>query len=217
VASVRGTAIAPWGLLLVPSLILSAMVVSPQLIVGGRIPFNNALLVSGLLTGITSGVAAMRVAPHARYGRVMIADLGLAAAGVGTTHSEGRTGAFLIILTHLCIGTLLLHPIQAGLRGQRRIAWLELSGVPPAPAFWGRFLVLVGCTATAPSATIAGIVAVTLLFLVAMERGIRTTDDEGLPGPRVPWRQGVVGWGVATAGLTIGLAPGAAARAVFGI
>jgi len=216
---VRGADFAPWGLLFAPAMLVSAMDLAPQLVPGGEIPFNNTLLVFGLVTMIVSGVAAARARDDARYARLLIADLAFAAAGVGTTHPQGRTGAFIIVLTHLCIGPLLLNSSRAGLHAQRSLAWLSVSGVPPTPAFWGRYLVLIGCTATAPAAMAAGLTGGTVLFLVALEGTVRAhRHADARAGEPTPTRlQRGAAWAVAGVAIVIGLAPAVAAHGVFGI
>ncbi|MFN2452519.1 MAG: hypothetical protein ABR541_09220 [Candidatus Dormibacteria bacterium] len=215
-ASLRGIDLVPWVLLLAPALVVTSGVLSAGLVVGGQIPFNNVLLVLGLVSATYGAFRALRCDPGARYARVVIADLALAAAGTGTYHAIGRSGSLVIVLSHLLTAPLLLHPARPGLGRQRRVAWLALTGVPPTPAFWGRFLVLLGAFAASPLAGAAALLAVALLFFASVGA---LTAPEGAPGATglaagraTRW----LGWAVALLAIALGLAPQAAARAVFG-
>src|SRR5207302_1641888 len=156
---VRGADVAPWALLVAPTVLLGALALLPALPAGARNPFANVLLVMGLLSAVWGGLMALRTPEPARYGRVLLADLALAAAGLGSTHGPGRLGCFVLVLTHLGAAPLLLQSARSALDRQRRLAWLGLCGLPPTPAFWGRYLVLLGLSAANADALLLGLVA----------------------------------------------------------
>jgi len=216
VSAVRAADLAPWLLLLAPAVLFTTGILLPQLPAGSRTPLANSLLGLGLVTALYSGVQALRDRQSA-YGRVVIADLALAAAALGTLHSPARLGGYLIVLTHLCAAPLLLNPARAGLERQRRLAWLALASLPPLPGFWGRFLVLQAFFLGGNRESLPAYLAVALLTAVA----IRALAGRGLPPPpdtppagRAPQ---VVGWLVVAALFGLGLAPEPIARAVFGV
>ena len=78
---VRGADIAPWALLVAPTALLGAFALFPALPPGARNPFQNVLLVTGLLSAVWGGLMALRTPEPARYGRVLIADLALGTIG----------------------------------------------------------------------------------------------------------------------------------------
>jgi len=212
---VRAGEFAVWLLLVAPSVLLTASGVSPDLPLAGRLTFEHGMLVIGLLSAVWGGLQSARsVAAGSAYVRVAIADLALFAAGIGSTQAVARSGGLLLVLTHLTVGPLLLQRPSAALSRQRRLAWVALSGIPPSPAFWGRFLVLEGCIAANNQAGLLCVVALGLLFLSAVLALVRgeTSDDP----PAVGTLSQIVAWGIAGAGIALGLAPGAIARAVFG-
>src|SRR6202022_3078233 len=94
-------------------------------------------------------------------------------AAIGSTQPVGISGGLLLLITHLLVGPLLLQPPQEGLGPPRRLAWVALTGVPPTPAFWGRFLVLEACAAANNQAGVLCAAAVGLLFLSAVLTVVR--------------------------------------------
>jgi hypothetical protein len=211
---VRGADLAPWALLVAPTVLLGATVLLPGLPPGARNPFANVLLSMGVVSALWGGLMALRSAEPARYGRVLIADLALAAAGLGSTHTAGRLGCFVLVLTHMGAGPLLLHHARSALDRQRRLAWLSLSGLPPTPAFWGRYLVLLSLAAANGTALLAGLVTSAALMGTAaraLAGGWRPLD--GLPA--APATR-VLAWTVALGLLGLGLAPAWLTTGVFG-
>jgi hypothetical protein len=211
---VHGADLAPWALLLAPSLLLEAAVLLPGLPPGARIPFANVLLCLGVVSALWGGLMALGSSEAARYGRVLISDLALAAAGLGSTHQAGRLGAVVIVLTHLCAAPLLLHGPRPGLRRPRWLAWLGLSGLPPTPAFWGRYLVLLGLTAANWSTFLVGLGAASAL-LGAAARALGRGPRPGEAAPASPATR-LLAWAVAAALLALGFAPAALTGDVFG-
>jgi hypothetical protein len=211
---VRGADVAPWALLVAPTVLLGSLALMPGLPPGARNPFANVLLVMGLVSALWGGLMALRSTEPARYGRVLIADLALAAAGLGSTHASGRLGCFVLVLTHLGAAPLLLHTARSALDRQRRLAWLSLSGLPPTPAFWGRYLVLLSLAAASGTALLAGLAASAALMGTAaraLAGGWRPGD--ALPAPRVTR---VLAWSVALGLLGLGFAPAWLTTGVFG-
>ena len=211
---VRGADIAPWALLVAPTVLLGAFALFPALPPGARNPFQNVLLVTGLLSAVWGGLMALRTPEPARYGRVLIADLALGAAGLGSTHGPGRLGCFVLVLTHLGAAPLLLQSARSALDRQRRLAWLGLSGLPPTPAFWGRYLVLLGLSAANADALLLGLVASAALTGTAaraLAGGWRALD--ALPAPLATR---MLAWAVALGLLVLGLSPEWLTVQVFG-
>jgi len=219
VASIRGGDLAAWGLLLAPAVLLSAGTAIPDLPAGAHTPTANVLLCLGLASALFGSAMAAVAPPQERYGRVLLADLALAAAGLGSTHSAGRLGGLLIVLTHLAAAPLLLHPPRPGLARPRQLSWLALTGVPPTPSFWGRLLILEALAATSGSALAAGICAAggllagALAGLTSAASAASAVDDAGQPA--VATR--LLAWLVPLCALGIGLAPAGIAGRIFGV
>lgn len=214
--ALRGGDLAPWLLVLAPAVLLSAAAIVPSLTQDARTPFADALLGLGLSSAIFGGVQACRAGAPTRFRRLMVADLALAAAGIGTLQAPGRLGALLIVLTELAAAPLLLHVPRLGLERPHRISWLAVSGLPPAPAFWGRLLVLEALATTGGVALAAGLAASAALLATAA-RGLIAEGEppgEGVPAGR-PLR--LLGWAVCLSALALGFAPAAIAGQVFGL
>ena len=211
---VRGTDLAPWAFLLAPAVLFTSGVLLPGLPPGTSTPFANVLLDLGLISALWGGLQAAREPWAGRYPRILLADLALAAAGLGSTHSQGHLGGFVLVMTHLCAGPLLLHPPRPGTSGQRRLAWLTMTGIPPSPSFWGRFMVLAGLGATDSRALVAGLVVAALL-LVGAARSLLEEGSGDLAPAGVVTR--ALAWMVALAAVAVGFAPWAVTSRVFGI
>ncbi len=211
---VRGADLAPWALLVAPTVLLGALALLPGLPPGARNPFANVLLVLGVVSAVWGGLMALRSTEPSRYGRVLIADLALAAAGLGSGHGPGRLGCFVLVLTHLGAAPLLLHAARSALDRQRRLAWLSLSGLPPTPAFWGRYLVLLSLVAVNETAMVAGLVAVAAL----MGTAARALAGGWRPGDSLPAAASTraLAWAVALGLLVLGVAPAWLTVGVFG-
>ncbi len=216
VSTLRGADVAPWAMLVAPAVIFTTGLFLPGLPAGARTPLANTLLGLGLVTSLFNGVQALRDRAAA-YGRVLIADLALAAAALGTLHSPSQRGAYLIVLSHLCAAPLLLNPAREGLGRQRRMAWLSLVTVPPLPGFWGRFLCLQAFSAAGNRVSTPAYVAVALLTAVAV-RGLAGRGAAVQPDTQ-PARVGgrALGWLVVAALFGLGLAPAPIAAHVFGV
>jgi hypothetical protein len=215
VGAVRGADLAPWALLVAPSLLLSVGVLLPGLPAPARSPFANVLLVLGLASALFGGAQALTGSASTRYGRLLIADLALAAAALGSGHQPGRLGGWVLILAHLCAAPLLLHPPRGGTVRQRQLTWLALSGLPPSPAFWGRFLVLEALAATSGVALTAGLLAGTGLVAAAVRSLVEPPPPEAEAPAATPGLQALA-WAAAFAAVAVGFAPAAIAARIFG-
>jgi hypothetical protein len=216
VSAVRAADLAPWLLLLAPATLFSTGILLPTLPLGARTPLANALLATGLLTALYSAAQALRDRASS-YGRVAIADLGLAAAALGTQHSPARLGGYLLVLAHLCAAPLLLHQPRPGLHRQRRLAWLALTTLPPLPGFWGRFLVLQAFFAAGNRVSTPAYVAVALLTAVAVRSLAGRGQAPDAESPPAGGAGEAVAWLAVAALIGLGLAPEPIARMVFGI
>jgi hypothetical protein len=212
---VRGTDLALWTVLLAPAVLLSAGAALPALPAPTQNAFATDLLVLSLLSGIYSSVQAVRAQPEARYGRVWIADLALAAAGLASLHDAGRLGGMLLILTHLTIGPMLLHAPRRGVERQHRLAWLALTGIPGAAGFWGRLLVLEALAETSGVVLVMGLATAAAITAAAV-RALVASDPPPSGRPAAfPVR--MLAWLVCLAVLVLGFAPATIAEHVFGV
>lgn len=208
--------VAPWLVLLVPVVLLVAERI-PQGVLGDGVPvYEHILLVLGLGSAVWGGVWAVRGPARTRYGRIFMTDIALCIAAVGGARSSPAvTGALIIVLSHLTLAPILLRPAAAGLIWPRRVAWALLSGVPPSPSFWGRFLLLEALAAGNVDSTIAAVVAMTGIFIATVMACSTRTVRAPAPG----WRSRVPeagAWLLVAAGIAIGLAPQSFSSFVFG-
>ena len=213
--SLRGTEFAAWSMVLAPAALLSARVAVAWL--GGRSAdaFAETILVLGLVSAIYSGVHALVARPSERYCRVLFADLGLAAAGLGTRRVEGELAVLVLVLIHLAVGPLLLNPARPGFERPRRLAWIALSGLPPSLGFWGRLLVLQAFDATSGTGVLVCLAAAVAIAGASLRAiaDAAAVEDERLP----PGTVRALAWAVGIAGLGAGLAPGCVTGHVFGV
>ncbi len=181
----RGAALAPWALLLVPALVLTSQPLQSVLPVEARLTFAAILLPAGAISAAWGALRGLSVADRDRYARVLLADLGLVAMGLATPLGGARLGSLLLMLTHLCVGPLLLHEPWASSSRPRRLAWAALSGVPPSPAFWGRFaLVTALAGAFGGTVLLAAIPVVGAVMVIALRAAMAASP----PRPRGPDR-----------------------------
>jgi hypothetical protein len=215
-SAVRGIDLAPWAILLAPAVLFSAGALLLGLPANARTPLANTLLVLGLISAVFGGVQSLRSLPQSRYGRLLLADLALVAAGLGSGQSPAVLGMYVVVLTHLCAAPLLIHAERAGVERPRRLAWLALTGLPPSPAFWGRFLVLEALAATSGLALIVGLVATAAMLAAAVHALVQPGEpDPDTAMPSIGAR--VIAWLVAIAVMALGFAPGTIAGHVFGV
>jgi hypothetical protein len=214
--SLRPLEVAPWLVLLVPVVLLLAERI-PGGVLGDGVPlFEHGLLVLGLGSAAWGGYWAVRGPARARYGRVFMSDVALCAAAVGGARvSPAVSGALIIVLTHMTVAPILLRAADAGLVWPRRVAWALLSGVPPTPSFWGRFLILEALAAGNLGSTVAAVFAMAAIFIAAVIAC--STKRAATPGAGWHGRVPEVGaWLLVAIGIAIGLAPQSLSGFVFG-
>ena len=214
---VRGAAMAPWSLLLLPALLLSAQPLDSVLPADGRITFGAMLLPAGAVSAAWAAARGLAAADGDRYTRVLLADLGLVAMGLATPQAGARLGSLLVMLTHLCVGPLLLQePASAGAR-PRRLAWAALSGIPPSPAFWGRFALLTALTTAFGGLLLVVTLPVAGAMLVIALRATVAAASAAPAGVTRARAVSLAAWVPALAAVTVGLVPAAALRALLGV
>jgi hypothetical protein len=216
VGSLRPLELAPWLVLVVPVVLLLAERI-PGGVLGDGVPlFEHVLLVLGLGSGLWGGVWAAYGPARARYGRVFMADVALCIAAVGGARSSPAvSGALIIVLTHLTIAPILLRGGDAGTQWPGRAAWALLSGVPPSPSFWGRFLILEALAAGNIGSTVAAVLAMTAIFIAT----VLACSSRTVAAPSPAWRARVpeaVAWLLVGVGVALGLAPQSLSGFVFG-
>jgi hypothetical protein len=208
--------VAPWLVLLVPAVLIIAERIPGGVLGDGSAVFEHALLIIGLGSAVWGGLWAVRGPATMRYGRVFMADIALCVAAVeGAAFSPAVAGALIILLTHLTLAPVLLRSEEAGLRWPRRVAWALLSGVPPSPAFWGRFLILEALAAGNVGSTIAAVIAmgaILIASILACSNRAGALATSGLRS-RLP---DLAAWVLVAVGIAIGLAPQSFSTLVFG-
>jgi hypothetical protein len=214
--SLRPLEVAPWLVLIVPVVLLLAERI-PGGVLGDGVPlFEHVLLVLGLGSAAWGGIWAVRGPVRARYGRIFMSDVALCVAAVGGARvSPAVSGALIIVLTHLTVAPILLRAPAADLVWPRRVAWALLSGVPPSPSFWGRFLILEALAAGNIGSTVAAVVAMAAIFIAT----VIACSAKRAPTPGAPWQARVpeaAAWLLVAVGIAIGLAPQSLSAFVFG-
>jgi hypothetical protein len=214
--SLRPVEVAPWLVLLVPVVLLLAERI-PGGVLGDGVPlFEHVLLVLGLGSAVWGGVWAVHGPARARYGRVFMADVALCVAAVGGARSSPAvSGALIIVLIHLTVAPVLLRAREAEWAWPRRVAWALLSGVPPSPSFWGRFLILEALAAGNIGSTVAAVLAMTAIFIAT----VSACSARAMSAPRRAWQARVPeagAWLLVAVGIAIGLAPQSLSGFVFG-
>lgn len=215
--SVSAVDSAVWAGLVAPAALLAAQRLELQLPPLALVYFEGILTVLGLASALWQGINAHRVAGRARYARVLLADIALAAAAIGTGHATvALTSLLLLTITHLTAAPLLLHSTDVHPRA-RRLAWLLLCGVPPGPSFWGRLAVIEALSQSSFWGMVAALVAMALLFVSALLAAVGA-DVPRAAGSRLRLiTSEPVGWCVVGGGLAAGLAPAATLALVFGV
>ena len=210
---------AAWALLLAPAALLSAERVGRVLPAVGVLTFDHLLLALGLLTAVWNAGRALRVAGRARYARMLTADFGLAAAAIGAARpAVALSGGLFVLLTQLALAPVLLQEPTTQTSSTTRLAWVLLSGVPPAPSFWGRFLLLQALAQVSALTLAVAIVAMGMLFLAAIlgARGDRRLPPVRAPVARPPLAAQTGAWLVVAAASALGIASQAGATLFFG-
>jgi hypothetical protein len=213
---VRGAALAPWALLLLPALLLSAQPLEAVLPTEARLTFASILLPAGAVSAVWSALRGLGVPDGDRYARVLLADLGLVAMGLATPIPGARLGSLLLMLTHLCVGPLLVQDPASASSRPRRVAWAALSGVPPSPAFWGRFaLVTAVTTAFGGAVLLAAVPVVGAIMVIAVRAAASAPSASPVASPGRAAR--FAAWVPALAAVTVGLLPATSLHALLGV
>ena len=214
--SVRPLEVAPWLVLIVPVVLLLAERI-PGGVLGDGVPlFEHVLLVIGLGSAAWGGYWAVRGPARARYGRIFMSDVALCVAAVGGARvSPAVSGALIILLTHLTVAPILLRPGDVELAWPRRVAWTLLSGIPPSPGFWGRFLILEALAAGNIGSTVTAVFAMTAIFIATVIAA--STRTVAVQHRRWQARAPeVAAWLLVAVGIAIGLGPQSLSGFVFG-
>ena len=215
---VRGASLAPWAMLLVPALVLTVQPLQGILPSEARLTFAAILLPAGSVSAVWGGLRGLAVTDAERYPRVLLADLGLIAMGLATPQPGARLGSLLLVLTHLCVGPLLVHEPAAQSARPRRLAWAALSGLPPGPAFWGRFALVTALTAAFGGTVLLALVPVTGALMVVALRASIAASSAGHAAIARPGRAAqLAAWIPPLAAVTIGLLPSASLHALLGV
>jgi formate hydrogenlyase subunit 3/multisubunit Na+/H+ antiporter MnhD subunit len=93
------------------------------------------------------------------------------------------------------------------------VVWLAICGLPPSPAFWGRFLILQACVAVSPGVAAPCLVAGGLVTVTAV---LTVAQGEPGEGARAPYHRVLAAWVIAAVALAVGLLPMGAVHLVFG-
>ncbi|MGH7723035.1 MAG: hypothetical protein ACRENL_09450, partial [Candidatus Dormibacteria bacterium] len=214
---VRGSALAPWALLLVPALLFTVQPLQTVLPPDARSTFGGILLPAGAISAAWAAGRGLGSGDGERYPRVLLADLGLVAMGLATPQAGARLGSLLLMLTHICVGPLLVQdPPVVGSR-PRRLAWAALCGVPPGPAFWGRFALLAALTTAFGGAVLLATLPVTGAILVIALRAARAAMTAPPSGARAGRAARLAAWAPALAAVTVGLLPSTSLHALLGV
>jgi len=214
---VRGAALAPWALLLLPALLLSVQPLQSVLPIAARGTFGGMLLPAGAISAVWAAGRGLSAADGERYARVLLADLGLVAMGLATPQPGARLGSLLLMLTHLCVGPLLVQdPPAAGPR-PRRVAWAALSGIPPGPAFWGRFALVTALTSGFGGTVLLAVLPVTGAVLVIALRATMAASAAAPTAARPGRAVRLAAWVPPLAALTVGLLPSTSLHALLGV
>ncbi|MFN2582818.1 MAG: hypothetical protein ABR498_08780 [Candidatus Dormibacteria bacterium] len=212
--------VAAWCLLLGPGVLLTADRLQATMPPLALVYFEGILTVLGLTTAAWQALQALRLRGRARYARVLLADLALVAAAVGTGRAaQALPALLLIVVTHVITAPVLLQAADVSPRAARLI-WLLLCGLPPGPSFWGRLLVVEALTQSTFWGVVVALGVMAALFAASVLSALRITHSpqSAAPGGRV--RSAVVesgAWSLLAGGLAAGVAPGAAVAFLFGL
>lgn len=219
-SSVPAADSAVWAFLVAPTVLLGALRLEPQFPPLALVYFLGILTVLGLASAVWQALMALRSEGRARYARILLSDIALAAAAIGTGHAAQALPALLLLtLTHLTTGPLLLQDGDDHPR-PRRLLWLLLCGLPPAPSFWGRLAVIEALSVSSVWGTVAALVVVGMLFvgvvLTILRPGPHRASGEAAPTGRGALTEATA-WCLVAGGIVAGLAPGGALTVVFGV
>jgi hypothetical protein len=214
--SLPAVEVAAWPLVLLPALLLAVARAPAGLPAVSVVIFGHILLLAGLLGAAWQAIQAARGAGP-RYVRVLLADVGLATAAIGVGLPGLALAAVLLtIVTHLILAPLLLDGDRLAGR-PRSLAWALLSGLPPAPSFWARLLVLEGMADIGGQAIAAALLAAAALTLASLLAMRRSAPRRAAPVTTpAGWLPAVVDWTLLGAGAAVGLMPSGILGLLFG-
>jgi hypothetical protein len=213
----RGPALAPWALLVLPALLLTVQPLQAILPADARGTLGGILLPAGAISAVWAAGRGLGAADGERYNRVLMADLGLVAMGLATPLPGARIGSLLLMLTHLFVGPLLLQDPSSALPRPRRVAWAAVSGLPPAPAFWGRFaLVTALTTAFGGTPLLATLPVIGAVLVISLRATVSATSVASAPAASAPSVR-LAAWVPPLAAVTVGLLPSTALHALLGV
>lgn len=178
-----------WSSMVVPAALVGAARMMPQLPLETQTALSDVLLVVGLTCAVYHALFAVWK-PRDRPSRTLMADIGLAAAGIGSTHVVGAQGALVLLVMWACAAPLVWSLTLPAL--PRRLAWLSVCGFPATVGFWGRFLVLQALAGTNSAALEVGVLVVFLITASAL-LGAVARPTHGRDGPASVTRRSLLG------------------------
>lgn len=213
---VRRAALAPWALLVLPALVLTSQPLQTVLPAEARLTFAAVLLPAGAISAVWAALRGLTAPNRERYGRVLLADVGLLAMGLATPQAGARLGSLLLMLTHLCVGPLLVQEPASAASRPRRLAWAALCGVPPSPAFWGRFAVTTALTSAFGGAVLLAMIPVAgAVMVIALRASISADEETAVAAGGRAAR--LAAWVPPLAAVTVGLLPSASLHTLLGV
>lgn len=209
---------AVWVVLLAPAVLLSALRLESVLPPLALTYFEGILTVLGLASALWHGIIAQRLAGRARYVRVLLADMALAATAIGTGHAAQALPAILLLaVTHMAAAPLLLQEPSVRPRA-RPVTWLLLCGLPPGPSFWGRFAAIEALSQSSFWAMVAALGVMVMLFVAALVAALRREGGTVTEALRLRGvTNEIAAWTVFGGGLIAGLVPSATLTVIFGV
>ena len=204
---------APWPFFMLPAVLLSLTRIGDSFPSDARVLLLHWLMIAGLVSAIWNAINSITAAPEQRYARVLLADVSLFLAAIGTHTTEAESGAVLILICHLITAPLLLQRPEAMLRRQRILGWIAMSGLPLLPSFWGRFLVLQGTAAVSGYAAFGCALTLGLLFIAGIR--VITGRHNSEPMPRLNARP-LLAWFPVVGAAAFGVAPALIAGVILG-
>lgn len=229
-SAVPATDVVVWALLVAPGVLLGALRLEPQFPPLALVYFLGILTVLGLASALWQAILALRVDGRSRYARILLADLALTAAAIGTGHAAQALPALLLLTAvHMVAAPLLLQHDASSAR-QRRLVWLLLCGLPPAPSFWGRLAIVEALSVATFWGMVVALAVDGMLFVAVVLTLLRPDSFQSADASAAaraaqagaPSRGGVAlrdmtAWCLVAGGLVAGLAPGAVLTVVFGV
>lgn len=213
-ATLRGATSSAWVLVYAPALLVATALIPGELSPAAQLTFQHLLVPFGLGNALWSSFRALGARGSARYGRIYASDLSLAVAALAGMQAQALPGALILCLGHIAAAPLLLQPAVTAYARPRRICWWALSGIPPSPLFWARYLLLAALAALWSPALLFAVPAVGMTLGAAAIGLLREDRDRETAAPPLG---AALAWLPALAAVAVGLAPGAALSRLFGV